>query len=171
MNDLDVFLFFSLALISTAAALSVILVRRLVYAVLLLVVMMAALSALYVQLGAHFLAVIQILIYAGAILVLFLLAVMLLGPEASEAGRRPGWNRFFSIFTVSIFAAELILILLHSGKNGEFPLSASSGTVEAIGTLLFKNYLLPFELVSVVLLVGIVGVVSLNQKEPSENKP
>jgi NADH-quinone oxidoreductase subunit J len=167
--------FYTLAFLCAASALGVILARHPVYAVLGLVAALCALSGLFLLLGAVFVAMIQILIYAGAILVLFLFVVMLLdlAPE-----------RLFQIranilrFTATLLSLFFLWQLL--GVTGAFapaakhaaPLiglpaslgSAQAGTTQAIGSVLFTTYALPFEVASLLLLVGIIGAVVLAKK-------
>ena len=170
MNDLGSFLFFSLALISILSALGVVLAKRLVYGVLLLTLTMAALSVLYLSLGAPFVAIVQILIYAGAILVLFLLVIMLLGVDGLDPRPRGRLrDRILSFLLIAAFGSELLLVLSKSNLTG-FVGDAVSGTVESVGKILFQRYLLPFELVSAILLIGIVGVVVLSQKDRAKSE-
>lgn len=164
--------FYTLAFLCVASALGVILARHPVYAVLGLVAALCALSGLFLLLGAVFVAMIQILIYAGAILVLFLFVVMLLdlAPE-----------RLFQIrtsvlrFTATLLGLFFLWQLL--GAAGAFAPAAKNvspvaglpagqaGTTQAIGSILFTTYALPFEVASLLLLVGIIGAVVLTKKK------
>ena len=158
------YIFTSLALL---AALSVVLNRQPIYSVLSLLVVMFALASLFVMLGAYFLAAIQVLLYAGAVLVLFLFVMMLLNLEREELSRM----RVFTLRTVGTLAAAFLLFILLRilrSAGGEPPLSgmpAPSGTVEAIGRALFTTYLLPFELTSFLILAAIIGAVTLGKQE------
>ena len=163
--------FYTFTAIMVGAALSVVLNRRPTYSVLSLLVVMFCLASLFVMLGAYFVAVLQVLLYAGAVLVLFLFAIMLLNlaPEAL-ARTRP-----FTLRTVgTVIALFLFLHLARvlTASQGEVPLSelpAPSGSVESIGRLLFTTYLLPFELTSFLILAALIGAVTLaKQKSPTE---
>ena len=148
--------------------------RRPAYSVLSLAVAMLALSGLFVLLEAYFVAIIQILIYAGAILVLFLFVIMVLGiggnESAEEKTRKKGVplktqvRQWASFILPIVFFSEL-LIVISAVKNSAFSGHGLAGTVEAIGEALFTEYLLPFELISGILLIGIFGVVNLARKE------
>ena len=162
------YLFTSLML---SAALCVVLSRQPIYSVLSLLVVMFSLASLFVMLGAYFLAALQVLLYAGAVLVLFLFVIMLLNLEPEALARM----RLFTLRTAGmIAAAALFYQLSHAFESpvGEPPLAlvaAPNGTVEAVGRLLFVNYLLPFELASFLILAAIIGAVTLSkQKTPQK---
>ena len=174
MNHLGIPFFYIFAVAAIASSLADVASRRLTYSVLALTITMLSLSGLFILLQAYFVAVIQVLIYAGAILVLFLFVMMLLGIEGEEAdsgemrksktAARAKIHRNINIILLLVLLAELIIVIL-AVTNPPFPQKDFSGTVEAIGGALFTAYLLPFELVSGILLIGIFGVVNLTQKE------
>jgi len=156
--------FYILAALTVAGALSVVLARQPIYAVLSLVVALFGLSGLFLLLEAYFVAMVQILVYAGAILVLFLFVVMLLEVNPlppSHAGKK--WLKgagvccgLFFLFEIA-FAARAFIAL---------KASSLAGTTYAIGKALFTTYALPFEVASFLLLVGIIGAVVLAKKNP-----
>ena len=162
---MDTFPFYVFALVTVASSLVVITHRRITYAALALAVAMLALSAVFILLEAYFLAVIQILIYAGAILVLFLFVIMLLGTSGADSARETQNLRKWAKITLVLALLSEIAIAFYRLKGTELAQTNLRGTVEAIGEALFRDYLLPFELVSGILLVGIFGVVNLVQKE------
>jgi NADH-quinone oxidoreductase subunit J len=129
-----------------------------------LVLTIVWLAGLFVLLGAFFLGAVQILIYAGAVMVLFLFVIMLLDLRAEERRR----FKRLGLVGGGLVAATLA-VLLRSAIHEAAPAAAASptveGTTEALGRLLFTRYLLPFEAVSVLLLVAMVGVVWLSKKE------
>ncbi len=158
---------FVLALIAVGAALGMLFSRNVVYAVLFLVLVMLTLAVLYLILGAPFLALAQVTVYAGAIMVLFLFAVMILGPQKLPAAGGPiGWQRpvalgltlLFLVEVVAAFAAKVGALGTLNGAQAGF------GSPAAIGRLLFNRYLLPFEATSVLLLVAAVGAVVLTKE-------
>lgn len=158
----DVF-FYLLSFITVLFAGRVVTAKNPTYAVLSLVVSMFALACLFVLLRAYFVAVIHLLVYAGAVLVLFLFVVMLLGVGGTPAPR--GKFRLEALLIalavfMEIGVASRIITHPASGDPGRI-----TGTIEAVGKLLFTQYLAPFEITSVLLLVGIMGVVSLARKE------
>ena len=150
------------------AALSVVLNRHPIYSVLSLLVAMFCLASLFVMLGAYFVAALQILLYAGAVLVLFLFVIMLLNLEPERLSRM----RVFTLRTVGPIAALFLFVslwrVIRASGQGEMAfatLTSSSGTVESIGTLLFGKYLLPFELTSFLILAAIIAAVTLAKQE------
>ena len=129
-----------------------------------LVLTMASLAGLFVLLHAFFLAAIQILVYAGAVMVLFLFVIMLLDLKAEELRRIRKMGILGGLVTVGAIVAVFFASLAHSYFNVETTPTLQGGTIE-LGRLLFTRYLLPFEIVSVLLLVAMVGVVLLSKKD------
>ena len=162
-------LFFYLASSAAlASAVGVVTARNPMRAVLSLVVTMFCLAVLFVLLGAYFIAVIHLLVYAGAILVLFLFVVMLLG-LAREERTQPAQTgiRIFGTLVVIALLVALIRVFFAVPPAAEAAPRVISGSIEAVGRLLFTRYLIPFELTSVLLLVGMIGAVVLAKKEPA----
>ena len=125
---------------------------------------MAALSVLYLLLGAEFVAAVQVIIYAGAIMVLFVFVIMLLNAGAEE---RTGTSRVAAIFglpAVVVLAAVLTWLLLRQ-NNVNVQLGQFLGSTKDIGRLLFRDFLLPFEVTSVLILIAIMGAVVLARRE------
>lgn len=180
MSGAQLTLFYIFSAAAVVSALTVVTSRRSAYSVLALTVMMLALSALFVLQEAYFVAVIQILIYAGAILVLFLFVIMMLGLEGADSpltptlsplgrgkpacrrGRGEGYftRTWIQIVLAALLLAEFGFAIFHAGQLPEVA-AAVVGNTEAVGDLLFTRYLLPFELISGILLIGIFGVVNL----------
>jgi len=138
--------------------------RSPVTSAMFLVLTLVALSGLFVLLHAFFLAAVQILVYAGAVMVLFLFVIMLLDlPE--EERRRVGWT---ALVTGMLAVGGMAAVLL-SAVTGSFAAPGPDPILEAnateVGRSLFTQYLLPFELLSVLLLVAMVGVILLSKKE------
>jgi NADH-quinone oxidoreductase subunit J len=163
--------FYLFAAVAIGASLLVIAQRNPIYSVLLLIASFGALSGLYVLLDAPFVAVIQIIVYAGAIMVLFLFVVMLLNAphEDTEYDERvhpllrPGPMRF-GAFLALLLAAELLWALGKGGESGVFPGGAVT-SVAVIGQLLFTDYAFPFEVTSILILVAMVGAVVLARRD------
>ena len=145
-----------------SAALSVVLNRQPIYSVLSLLVVMFCLAALFVMLGAYFIAALQILLYAGAVLVLFLFVVMLLNLEPESLARM----RAFTLRGAGTVTAAFLFFCLARvlGSVGEPGGGEAAGTVEAVGRALFSTYLLPFELTSFIILAAIIGAVTLAKR-------
>jgi NADH-quinone oxidoreductase subunit J len=163
METVFFLLFAALAIFS---ALMVILQKSPVASVLFLVVTLFWLAALFVLLSAPFVAALQVIIYAGAIMVLFLFVLMLLNIKAIEEGARPALQ--ITGITVALglllVAAALLRAVPISADTGFMRVQEGLGSVESIGQLLFTVYLLPFELVSFLLLAGIIGAIVLAKK-------
>ena len=152
-----------------AAALSVVFNRQPVYSVLSLLIAMFCLASLFVMLGAYFVAALQILLYAGAVLVLFLFVIMLLNLAPEALARM----RLFTLRTAGTVAAALLCVLLlrlfSQRTLMAWPsLPPSTGTVESIARLLFTDYLLPFELTSFLILAAIVAAVTLAKQQVND---
>jgi len=166
--SIDLLVLLVLALIAIGAALGMLFSRNTVYSVLFLVLVMLTLAVLYLILGAPFVALAQVTVYAGAIMVLFLFAVMILGPkELAEEGGPISWQRPLAFWLTVLFLAEVVYAFAAKvGKLGVLTCAkAGFGSPAAIGTLLFNRYLLPFEVTSVLLLVAAVGAVVLTKDE------
>ncbi len=162
----EAFFFYVFSGLTLLAALYVVLTKNPTYAVLSLVAAMFSLAILFVLLHAYFIAAVHILVYAGAILVLFLFVVMLLGVGREEtAGRSQTLYRIFGGWVVLGFLMEIGLIVKAVSRTGGASSPVLTGTIEAVGRLLFTRYFLPFEITSVLLLVGIIGAVVLSRKE------
>lgn len=152
-------LFYPLAAITVVAALAVIKARNPVYGAISLVGCFFGLAAIYVLLAAHFVAIIQILVYAGAIMVLFLFVIMLLALTESELGEAR--VTLFKLLGAGAAVAVAVLLVRATAdlRGASAAVGPEYGSVAAVGRLLLTEYLVPFELVSLLLLVAIVGAV------------
>ncbi len=159
--------FYLFAAITVAGALAVIVQRNPVYSVMAIVGSFCGLSGLYVLLGAPFVAAVQIIIYAGAIMVLFLFVIMLIGVDRSEnlrveplAGQRVA--AVVASLVLAVGLAGVFLLGEISGAPGAVaPNVEGEPNTEAIGRVLFTDYLLAFEITSILLVIGVVGAVTL----------
>ncbi len=169
---MDAILFWILAAGAVIASVLVIGQRNPMYSVLLLIASFGALSGLYILLGSPFVAVIQIIIYAGAIMVLFLFVVMLLNVPTEEmpTGKQArllggaGPRRFGAILS-AFLALQLFWALRSLGAQAMPGHDTPATTVAAIGERLFREYSFAFEATSVLILVAMVGAVILARKE------
>lgn len=163
--------FYGFAFLAVGSALLLVISRNPVHSTLYLIVTLFCISGLFALLNAHFLAVIQILIYAGAIMVLFLFVIMLLNLKSVKSE----FEKLFSLKILGVGAAILLLFevvfLIGKGSSMGLPGQASpelialeGGNTEIIGKLLFTVYLLPFEITSILLLVALIGAVVLAKK-------
>ena len=165
-------MFYFFAAVAVVASLLVIGQRNPVYSVLLLIASFAALSGLYVLLDAPFVAVIQIIVYAGAIMVLFLFVIMLLNAptEDTEHDRalhpllRQGPMRLGAFLAIALGLELVWALTVRGGEAGVFP-GAAVSSVRTIGRLLFSRYAFAFEVTSILILVAMVGAVVLARRE------
>lgn len=159
--------FFLFAAIAVGSALEVVMQRNPLYSALALIVTFAALAANYILLKAQFIAAIQIIVYAGAIIVLFIFVIMLLNVRTEES-RLDSYTSLKWIVAPSVgvlFAASFFVIRTSElEKVAESSASHLVGTAERIGRDLFTDYLLPFEAASVLIMMAIVGAYSLAQR-------
>ncbi len=159
--------FFIIAAVAVIAAINMLVQRHPIHSALSLIVVMGMLSILYVMLYAEFLAVVQVIVYAGAIMVLFVFVIMLLNPREGESKALP--SRVVWILGVPLGVCLLVEIaaILSGAQWGSVSGAQPglNGTTEAIGRLLFTDYLLPFEFISVLILIAILGAVVLTKRE------
>jgi NADH-quinone oxidoreductase subunit J len=166
-------LFYLFGTVAVIASMLVIAQRNPIYSVLLLIASFGALSGLYVLLDAPFVAVTQIIVYAGAIMVLFLFVVMLLNApqEDTELDARvhpilhPGAMRFGTVLAIGL-TAELVWALTKVNVSGSFP-AGPVISVATIGRRLFTDYAFAFEVTSVLILVAMVGAVVMAKHDPA----
>ena len=161
---MSIVVFGVVALIAVGSGLGLVLQKNPIHGALFLVVNLGSIAVLYLLLGAQFLAWAQVIIYAGAIMVLFVIALMVLIPGREETGPDP--LRPFRLMAIPFVAFLLLEILLMLVAHPEPPPTPHpvSGGVEQIGRLLFTDYLFPFELTSVLLLAALVGVLTLAKR-------
>ena len=165
-------LFYLFASIAIVASLLVIGQRNPIHSVLLLIASFGALSGLYVLLDAPFVAVIQIIVYAGAIMVLFLFVVMLLNAPVEDTEYdqrvhpllRPGPMRFGALLALALGAELFWMLTRNGGESGAFP-GAAVSSVRTIGRALFTSYAFAFEVTSILILVAMVGAVVLAKQD------
>lgn len=164
---MEMLLFMLFSAIAIGSAIAMVFSRNAVHSALFLLLVFAMLAGLYVLLNAQFIAMAQIVVYAGAIVVLVLFVIMLLGAELGE--NIPNWITLKHGIVVLL---GLSLITVLGSAVFEYPIRGArgdvtaerihtEGSVELVGTALFTDYLLAFELTSILLLVGIIGVVVL----------
>lgn len=167
---IDYLLFGFLAVIAIVSALGMLLSRNAVYSALNLILNFGTVAVLYLVLGAPFIALAQITVYAGAIMVLFLFVIMLLGAEKLPLESALPWQRPIAIISgVALLILALYTIIIRSSAPLESAaLLPGYGSPQNVGENLFLNYMLPFEAVSVLLLVAMVGAIVLTRKKEQE---
>ena len=159
--------FYAFSLVMVFAAVSVITVRNPVYSVLFMILAFFSAAAIWMLLEAEFLAIILIVVYVGAVMVLFLFVIMML--DINLVPFKEGFIRYLpvAILVAVIMAIELLMVMWSRGRFGAemFPIpaanSADYSNTRELGQLLYTNYLLPFEVAGIILLVAIVAAVAL----------
>lgn len=163
-------LFFFMAFLTVLSALMVIISKNPVHSVLYLILTFFTLSGHYVLLNAQFLAAVNIIVYAGAIMVLFLFVIMFLNMKDENYGRNPALIKIAGAIVGGTLFVILLGAYLQSRISGVDPATFNSqtGMVENLGKVLFKDYILPFELAAILLLVAMIGAVLLGKREVGE---
>lgn len=177
--NLDTIIFFISAIVAVFGASMMIMQRNPVASVLYLIVSLVAQAVLYVQLGSAFIGAVLIIVYAGAILVLFLFVIMLLNLRGREdlTDYSPPLSRFTKYLVSALLFMELLVVIrsgffADAGRTGIVAIPPSSfGSVEEIATLLFTHYLYPFELTSVLIVAAIVGAVVIAKRDRGSEFP
>ena len=162
-STIQTVLFWIFSVIGLAGAIGLIFNRNPVYAALSLVLNFFSIAGLYLSLGAEFLAAIQILVYAGAIMVLFLFVIMLLNLQHEQGVSKFDARRGAAFILGLGFAAEMVYVLrdfIGTPAGGQFDM----GTVEPIGRALMTEYLFPFEMISVVLIAALIGAIMVARR-------
>ena len=169
-------LFIVFAVLAVAGGLGTITRRNIVHGLLLLVFTFVNIAAIFFLSQAYFLAVVQVLVYAGAIMVLFVFVIMFLNlrtfQEEEQTHRHQRWvTLVLSVLVLVEFVAILAGIRFTSVQGGFTPeaIQAAGGSAKALGDVLFNQMLLPFEVASVILLVATVGAILLVKKEKAAN--
>lgn len=163
-------LFYFLTFLTLFSALGVVLVKNPVHSVLFLILTFFTLTGHYVLLNAQFLAAVNIIVYAGAIMVLFLFVIMFLNLNATKEVEKPTLVKFAAIISGGLLLVLMVGVLRTADAGTYDPATFNSqvGMVETLGLVLFRDFILPFELISVLFLVSMVGAVMLGKKETGE---
>lgn len=164
-------LFFIFAAICVGGAINLVLQRHPINSALSLVVVMASLAALYLLLGAEFVGAVQVIVYAGAIMVLFVFVIMLLNAGAEEQSKGSHIALWIGGPGVAVLAGFLMWLVTHNDKTlGNVQVGSMVTTTDnthSVAGLLFKEFLLPFEVTSVLILIAIMGAVVLASRKES----
>lgn len=158
-------LFFFFAAVAVGAAINVLVQKHVLYSSLSLILMLTAVSVLFILLQADFLAATQVIVYAGAIMVLFVFVIMLLNLPRDEDGvDRLRWLKFAGI-PLGLFFISLIIAALWNVETASEQQTRLVGSPEAIGRSLFTDYVLPFEVTSLLILIALMGAVVFAKKD------
>jgi len=168
---LEIFLFYIFGALAVAAAVLVVTQKNPIYSAIFLILTLFSVAVLFLLLNAQFVAAVQVLVYAGAIMILFLFAIMLLNIKYEEKVFSKLKNlKIVSIIISVILFFELVYVIFFReglGIKGDLTpdVVAETGNVELVGKILYTKYLFPFEVASLVLLVAMVGVIVLAKRK------
>ncbi len=164
--------FIVLAFVAVGTAISMLVTRNAIYSAVFLVLNFATVAILYLILGAPFIALSQITVYAGSVVVLFLFVIMLLGAERLPGGEPLRWQRFLAVPLILLLAVDFAINtdrIFGTLSPIENPPKGYGAPTE-IGKILFTQYALPFEITAIILLVAVVGAVLLAKPEVSSRR-
>jgi NADH-quinone oxidoreductase subunit J len=160
------YIFYFLSALALYGGMMVLLSKKPIHSVLYLTLTFFAIGGHYILLNAQFLAIVHIIVYAGAIMVLFLFTVMLLNLNKDERSPKPMWAKAAAILAGIMLGMVLIGVFrgydLHSHLH---PMDSQIGLVKELGRVLYRDYMLPFEVSSILFLTAMVGAVLLGKKE------
>ena len=159
-------LFYLVSAIALLSAGYFVIGRNPLYAILSLIVTFFSIAALYILMNAQFLGIIQIIVYAGAIMVLFLYILMMLNLNKEDESKKHNVNKIFGFLAAGILFVGMIGA--YKGLGGQTiagDIDYSVGLTKNLGQLLFNEYVLPFEFASILILAGIVGSVLIGKKD------
>jgi len=168
---MELAIFLVLSVISIASALSILIQRHPIYSALSLILTFMSVAGIYIQMQAEFIAVMQVVVYTGAIMVLFVFVIMLLNVKAEE--RVPNKlivMKYFGIPLTLLLVTGVGVNIFQSFSGQAIRVSVASapgltGNTQSIGKLLYTQYALPFEVTSILLLVAIIGAILMAKKE------
>jgi NADH-quinone oxidoreductase subunit J len=164
---MDTILFIVFAIVAVVCAFNLILQKHPISSALSLIGVMGSLAVLYLLLGAEFMAMAQMIVYGGAVMVLFIFVIMLLNAGSEKTSGKSWFAQIAGLPLLLAFVAVLGFLIefgYTSNRTVEFG-SWVGGTAERVGQLLFTRYLLPFEVISILILIAILGAVVLARKE------
>jgi len=167
-------MFWILAVLAVGGALGTVLARQAVHAAMMLAVVMLSLAAMYAMEGAPFLAFVQVIVYTGAVLMLFLFVVMLIGVTSADSLKETlsGQRLFAGLFGIG-FAVLLIVAIGHAAIGSAAPTTSAmnTGNLTGIAQLIFTTYVYPFEVTSALLITAALGAMVLAHRERTSPKP
>ncbi|MEO8172636.1 MAG: NADH-quinone oxidoreductase subunit J [Sediminibacterium sp.] len=160
-------LFFFLSALAVFSAIMVLVSKNPVHSILWLITVFMAISGHYVLMNAQFLAIVNLIVYAGAIMVLFLFVIMLMNPNTETEPRKHIWMKFAGVISGGCFLLMLVSLTSQAAEMGGRKVMMSGGNIGLIknlGTALFTDYVVPFEISSVLFLSAMVGAVVIGKK-------
>jgi len=157
-----------LSIITLATAFLTIYSRNPIHSALYLVICMSSIAGHYFLLNAQFLAIVQIIVYMGAIMILFLFTIMLMNLNKEDEVHKPRFTRVGAIISFVLMCGILIFMFLHSNPIADNSYDVTGEdfqSIKKLGTVLLNEYMVPFEFASILLLVAMIGAVLLSKKE------
>ena len=158
-------IFWVLSVVAVSSAIGVISVRNPVHSVLLLIITFFSIAGFYLMLNAQFLAVVHVIVYTGAIMVLFLFVIMLMNLNANTEPQKTNLAKFAGVISGGLLLLVLVAAMRNSSMVMQDEQLTSLGLIKNLGNELFHHYVVPFELSSVLFLSAMIGAVMLAQKE------
>jgi NADH-quinone oxidoreductase subunit J len=167
-----ILIFYILSAITLASAFLTIYSRNPIHSAIYLVICMMTIVGHYLMFNAQFLALVQLIVYAGAIMVLFLFTIMLMNLNKEDEVHKPRITRLGAITVFVLMSVVLVTIFINSKTlMGDYDVSGEDfQSIKKLGTVLLNEYMVPFEFASILLLVAMIGVVLLSKKEKIEKK-
>ncbi|HRH65130.1 MAG TPA: NADH-quinone oxidoreductase subunit J [Bacteroidia bacterium] len=163
---MTLYLFYFLSFLAILSALMVVVSKNPVHSVLYLILTFFAIAGHYVLLNAQFLAAVHIIVYAGAIMVLFLYVIMMLNLNADTEPHKGKWLRVTATMAGGLLMVVLVGVFRKAADNMALPAHDSQiGLIKNLGNVLYKDFMLPFEISSILFLTAMVGAVMLGKKE------
>lgn len=164
---MEQFLFYLVSGIALSSAVYFVLAKNPLYSLISLIVTFFSIAGLYVLLNAQFLGIVQVIVYAGAIMVLFLYILMMLNLNKEDESKKQNIGKFAGVVAVGILFIGILGAYkgLKGGSVTGVNIDHSVGLTKNLGRLLFNEYVLPFELASILILAGIVGSVLIGKKD------
>jgi NADH-quinone oxidoreductase subunit J len=169
----DLIIFIILAAIAIISAVSMLLSKNAIYSAIFLVLNFVTIAVIYLLLNAAFIAMVQVTVYAGAIMVLFLFVIMLLGAAQAGKGKSLQWQPPLAVLLAGLLMLEFAYVLFSHQRGlleGMESVPEGFGSPTSIGILLFDRYLIPFEVTSILLLIAMVGAIVLTRNERKEGR-
>ncbi|MCT3662914.1 NADH-quinone oxidoreductase subunit J [Elizabethkingia anophelis] len=163
---MEQYIFYFVALLALASAVYMVFAKNPLYSILSLVITFFSIAGMYILLNAQFLGIVQIIVYAGAIMVLFLYILMMLNLNAKDESSKKNYMKLIGIISAGILLTGLLGA--YRGIQGTAKVAVSDngvGLTKNLGKLLFNEYVLPFELASVLILTAIISAVLIGKKD------
>ncbi len=163
--NIDQILFWVLGIIALATAMGVVVAKSPVYSVLSLIATFFAIAGLYITLNAQFLAIVNIIVYAGAIMVLFLFVLMLMNLNAAHEPRKHNVIRFIAVISGGLLFVVLVAAIQQASTGTMAAETTDIGLIKNLGRTLFNHFVLPFEISSFLFLSAMIGAIVIGKKD------